>query len=111
MTSMHEATPTPDRSDASRVEKNEAQSRYELWLDGELVGVADYSVQDGRVVFPHTEIVPRYRGRGFGNRLVRAALEDVRDSQARVVARCWFVADFIELHREFAGLLADNGGS
>src|SRR5438067_9179929 len=99
MTSRPETTPDSDQRDATSVEKNESQSRYELRLAGEVIGIADYFVRDGRVVFPHTEIVPQYRGRGYGDRLVRAALEDVRDSGSHVVARCWFVADFIQLHR------------
>jgi len=101
-------TPGGTPSDGDRnveITRNEEQSRYELRVDGELVGVADYVAEPGRVVFPHTEINPSYRGRGYGERLVHAALEDVRKTGTRVVPRCWFVADYIGLHPEFADLL------
>ena len=82
------------------------RSRYELRVDGELIGIADYVVRDGRVVFPHTEILPTHRGRGFAALLVRHALDDVRRSGRPVVASCWYVADFINEHPEYRDLVA-----
>jgi len=82
------------------------RSRYELRVDGELIGIADYVVRDGRVVFPHTEILPTHRGRGFAALLVRYALDDVRRSGRPVVASCWYVADFIDEHPEYRDLVA-----
>ena len=88
------------------VRNNPARSRYELFEDGELVGIADYYVAGDRVVMPHTEIAGHRRGRGLGEILVQAALEDVRSSGRRVVPQCWFVAQFIGDHPEFRDLLA-----
>jgi len=82
------------------------RSRYELRVDDELIGIADYVVRDGRVVFPHTEILPTHRGRGFAALLVRYALDDVRRSGRSVVASCWYVADFIDEHPEYRDLVA-----
>jgi uncharacterized protein len=82
------------------------QSRYVLRVDDELVGVADYVVRDGRVVFPHTEILSAHRGRGLAAQLVRYALDDVRRSGRPVVATCWYVADFIDEHPEYRDLVA-----
>ena len=105
MTTPHEQALHPSDG-AVTVEKNPAQSRYEIRLDGELVGVADYFLHDDRVVFPHTEIVHARRGLGFGERLVRYALEDVRASGNKIVPRCWFVAEFVDLNPEFGALVA-----
>jgi uncharacterized protein len=82
------------------------RSRYELRVDDELIGIADYVVRDGRVVFPHTEILPSHRGQGLAARLVRYALDDVRRSGRTVVASCWYVADFIDEHPEYRDLVA-----
>jgi predicted GNAT family acetyltransferase len=82
------------------------RSRYELRVDGELIGIADYVIRDGRVVFPHTEILPTHRGRGLAALLVRYALDDVRRSGRSVVASCWYVADFIDEHPEYRDLVA-----
>jgi predicted GNAT family acetyltransferase len=92
--------------DEVTVENNRERSRYELRMGDDLAGVADYFMVDGRVVFPHTEIVPARRGLGLGERLVRYALEDVRRTGMHVEARCWFVAEFIDLNPEFADLVA-----
>ena len=89
-----------------RVENNPAESRYELYVDGKVAGIADYAVQGDRIVFPHTEIDPAKRGNGLGAMLVRGALDDVRGSGRAVVPTCWFVAAFIDEHAEYADLLA-----
>ena len=83
------------------VRNNAVASRYELFVDGALVGIADYEVVDDRVVFPHTEIVREQRGRGLGAVLVQGALDDVRSTGRSVVPQCWYVAEFIDDHPEY----------
>jgi uncharacterized protein len=90
----------------TEVRKNAKASRYELLLDSEVVGVADYRVEGDAVVFPHTEIASRLRGKGLGAELVRGALDDVRGTGNRVVPRCWYVAEFIEANPEYQDLVA-----
>jgi predicted GNAT family acetyltransferase len=81
-------------------------SRYELVVDGQIVGIADYRVDGDRVIFPHTEVVPHLRGRGHGERLVQGALDDVRSSGRTVVALCWFVDQFLHDNPGYADLRA-----
>lgn len=88
------------------VRHNTAASRYELFVDNELVGIADYEIAGDRVVFPHTEIVRPLRGQGLGAVLVRGALDDVRGTGRTVVPRCWYVAEFIDDHPDYQDLLA-----
>jgi hypothetical protein len=87
------------------VSDNTERSRYELFIDGELVGIADYRVTGDQVVMPHTEIASARRGQGFGAVLVRGALDDVRAKGKSVVAQCWYVAEFIDEHPEYQALL------
>jgi predicted GNAT family acetyltransferase len=91
---------------ASEVVRNESAQRYELLVDDELVGIADYRVTDGILVFPHTEIASAMRGRGLGAVLVRGALDDVRRRGQRIVPQCWYVAEFIADNADYADLLA-----
>jgi predicted GNAT family acetyltransferase len=91
---------------ATETRNNVEESRYELVLDGDVVGVADYRVTGDTVVFPHTEIRAALRGRGYGEQLVRAALDDVRGDGRTVVPTCWFVAQFIEDNPEYRDLVA-----
>jgi len=44
------------------------------------------------------------RGRRLAAKLVRAALDDVRDTNQSVIPRCWFVAQFIHDHPEYHDL-------
>ncbi len=90
----------------AEVQHNVEASRYELVHDGRVVGVADYRVRDGAVVFPHTEVDPALRGQGLAAQLVRHALDDVRSTGRRVVPSCWYVARFIDDNPEYADLVA-----
>jgi uncharacterized protein len=88
------------------VERNDERSRYEITFDGRPVGFADFRRQGDTVVFPHTVIEPSMRGQGFRPELVSCALDDVRGGGGSVVARCWYVAQFIDNTPEYADLLA-----
>jgi predicted GNAT family acetyltransferase len=104
-------TPDPEVLMTARPTTDEAvfdvseQSRYELRLDGELVGLCDYAPRRGRLVFPHVETRPEFEGRGLATRLVRAALLDVRARGARIEPQCPFVVAFLRSNPDFADLV------
>ncbi len=91
---------------ATEVRDAAERTRYELLIDGELAGIADYQERDGALVMPHTEIAAARRGQGLGDVLVQGALDDVRARGQKVVPTCWFVREFVERHPEAADLLA-----
>jgi predicted GNAT family acetyltransferase len=88
------------------VRDNPDQGRYELLLDGAVAGFAEYRDRDGRRIFVHTIVEPAYGGRGFGNRLARAALDDALARHMPVVARCPFIRAWIERHPDYAERLS-----
>jgi predicted GNAT family acetyltransferase len=96
-----------DPADAEVVDVPEA-SRYEIRLGDRRIGLAAYRRQDGRIAITHTEIDESCEGRGFGSRLVAAALDDARRQGLEVVPLCPFVARFIERHPEYEELLAPS---
>jgi predicted GNAT family acetyltransferase len=96
----------PDAHAATEVRRNPERSRYELIIDGRLAGIVDYRQSGSMVVLPHTEILPTMRGRGLAARLVRSVLDDLRENKNKVVARCWFVAEYVKAHPEYQDLLA-----
>jgi predicted GNAT family acetyltransferase len=83
------------RTETKTVADNPRKRRYEIHLDGELAGYCTYQRRPGTIVFTHTEVEPRFRGRGVGSRLIAAALADAERQDLRVVPRCEFVQDFI----------------
>ncbi len=91
---------------ATHVVRNEAESRYELQIDGDVVGVADYSLNDTVMTIPHTEISPSMRGQGLGEQMVRGVLDDIRLREEKVLPVCWFVREVMDAHPEYADLRA-----
>ena len=87
------------------VRHNEAAHRYEIEMDGALA-VADYEIEGDRQVFTHTFVPPELRGRGLAEALVRAALDDARKANRKVVPACSYVDVFIQRNREYQPLLA-----
>jgi predicted GNAT family acetyltransferase len=82
------------------------RNRFEIYVDDELAGFADYRVKDGHTTIPHTEVFDRFGGRGLGSELVRGTLDALRERGAQVVPLCPFVAAYIRKNREYADLLA-----
>jgi uncharacterized protein len=81
------------------------RERYELSLDGEVVGFTAYRARPGLIAFIHTEVEQSVQGRGLGDRLIRFALDDARARGLAVLPFCPFVKAFIERNREFETLV------
>ena len=88
------------------VRDNADGGRYEALIDGELVAIADYHVTDGRMVLPHTEVVPERRGQGIGDHVAKAALDGARDKGLLVVPACWFIREYIDRTPGYKDLVA-----
>jgi predicted GNAT family acetyltransferase len=79
--------------------------RFEIAVDGDLAGFANYHAVGENLDFTHTEIDDRYEGQGLGSTLIRAGLEAARDRGMGVLPHCPFVRRFIERHQEFLELV------
>ncbi len=84
------------------------RERYELSIDGEVVGFTAYRARPGLIAFIHTEVDERFQGRGLADRLIRFALEDVRAQGLSVLPFCPFVNAFIDRNREFEALVPER---
>lgn len=82
-----------------------ARSRYEVTVDGELAGFAEYREIEGARVFTHTEVFDAHEGKGVGSALARGALDEVRAGGRRLVALCPFIAAYLERHGEYDDLV------
>ena len=82
----------------TKVRDNPKESRYELLVDGQLAGFAQYRLDGKRITMYHTEIEREYEGRGLGDELARDALEDVRRRGFVLVPLCPFIASYIRRH-------------
>src|ERR1700722_19114629 len=95
---------------SERIEVADApdRDRYELSIDGEVVGFTVYRARPGLIALVHTRVYERLQARGFADRLIRFALEDARTRGLAVLPFCPFVKAFIERHREFETLVPES---
>lgn len=84
-----------------RLLRNDAERRYEIWLDETLAGVATFRESDTQVTFIHTIVDKAFGGRGLGSTLAAFALQDTVDRGKRIVPMCPFIRDYLEDHHEF----------
>jgi len=81
------------------VTRDDEAGRYEVRVGDELGGFTEFERDDeGRLVFPHTEIDPAFAGHGLGSTLVGEAMRDAAAQDATVVPRCSFVAKYLREH-------------
>ncbi|MCZ4521451.1 GNAT family N-acetyltransferase [Rhodococcus ruber] len=96
-----------------RIEDDADHSRFDLFVDDELVGILGYRFGDGDagdscvVALMHTVVKEEYGDRGWAGVLVRASLNTARDRQWRIVPICTYVRRYLAQHEEFLDLIAD----
>jgi uncharacterized protein len=81
------------------------RSRFEVYVDGELAGFADYRHTGDRLSFPHTKVVDKFTGQGLATALIRTALDEARKRGAGVLPFCSFVREFIVRNPEYLDLV------
>jgi uncharacterized protein len=92
-----------------RIVDNPDATRYEALLGDRVVGFSDYRPAKGRRIFIHTEVDPEFEGRGFGSRLARGALDDVRAQGLKASVHCPFISAYLERHREYDDIVIQRG--
>lgn len=79
----------------AEVRDNPVSHRFEVWVDADLAGFADYQDADGVRTFVHTKVDPAFEGRGLATELIRAALDRTRAAGLEIVPVCPFVKAYI----------------
>jgi predicted GNAT family acetyltransferase len=82
-----------------------SRSRFELQEEGGTAFIS-YILEGDRITFAHTIVPEAMEGRGVGSRLVRGALDEVRERGLKVIPACSFVRHYIETHDEYGDLAA-----
>ena len=91
-------------SDQIVVTNNVAAGRFEVTQGGE-IALAQYRLEPGVIVLPHTEVPDAFAGKGGASALARTALQYARDHGLQVVPTCSFMAGFITKHPEHHDLV------
>ena len=84
---------------------NPEAGRFEVFVDGEVAGFAEYRRTESSVAFTHTVIEPAYEGRGLGSVLARGALDATREAGSPVLPFCPFIRGYIQRHPAYLDLV------
>lgn len=88
-----------------QVQDHPDRSRFEAVLGDQRVGLAAYTLGDGRITFTHTEVDDAAEGKGVGSALASTGLDAARERGLRVVPQCPFIARYISRHHEYLDLV------
>lgn len=86
------------RSVSVEVADNPELGRYEVHVDGELAGFAQYRLDGRRIVIFHAEVDPAFEGRGVGSQLAKTTLDQLRERGLDLIPRCPFIAHYVRSH-------------
>lgn len=81
------------------------RNRFEITVDGQQAGFAEYRSRPGRVVLTHTEVDDAFQGQGIAGKLTRAALDSIREQGKQVTPLCPYVAEYIKKHPEYGDMV------
>ncbi|GAA2167414.1 MULTISPECIES: GNAT family N-acetyltransferase [Glycomyces] len=84
------------------------KSRYEAYVDGELVGYTEYRHNDGTTMLSITEVPEELQNKGIGAALARFALAAARESGRRIEPVDPFIAGWLERHPEHAHMMHEK---
>ncbi|HET9913682.1 MAG TPA: GNAT family N-acetyltransferase [Anaerolineales bacterium] len=86
-----------------KVTHNEAENRFEVWID-EHLSKLDY-IRDGKnFVITHVGVHPEFRGQGVAGKIVDASLEYAKQNSLRVIPMCSYAAAYIRGNPQYMEL-------
>jgi uncharacterized protein len=89
------------------VTHNEADHRFEVWIDGYLSKL-DY-IRDGKnFVITHVGVYPEHRNQGIAAKIVQTGLEYARDNSLRVIPMCSYAAAYIRRNPQYVELTSQE---
>ena len=93
------------RRNAAVVSDRASEHRYEIAIDGEVLGFTLYRSRPGLIAFIHTAVDARHEGEGLGIEADRGRPRRRALRGLAVVPFCPFVKGYIARHREYVDLV------
>jgi hypothetical protein len=92
------------QSGSDEVVDNEAEGQFEMRTEAG-TAVLTYDRREGELFLLHTGVPDEMEGKGIGGQLVKAALEQARARNFKVVPYCSFARAYAERHPEYADVV------
>ncbi len=91
---------------SASVVHNPENSRFEIYLEDERVGLMDYERVGAEIRLTHTEVNPAHQGKNLAAILLRESLDTIRvEDMGKVVPICSYTVKYMEKHPETQDLL------
>lgn len=92
------------------VTDNQAESKFEIRVDGELAGFIVYRrLQHEQLInLIHTEVEQRFEGQGLAGQLARFALDTARKEGIGVLPSCPYIRSWIKRHDDYLDLVPED---
>lgn len=86
-----------------------AARRFRLVSGDEELGYIDYDPIGERTrLLKHTEVDPKHEGKGYGGRLVKGFLDDLRARGMNVIPICPYAMACLKRHREYVDVVRED---
>lgn len=95
--------------DGLKITLNEAENRFETWIDNQLSKL-DYMQDGDTIVMTHVGVHPDQRGQGVAGKLTKVALDYAREKSLRVIPMCSYIAAYIRRNPQYAELTKQRTG-
>jgi uncharacterized protein len=83
----------------------QGQGAFYLYEEGEQAGEMVISIQDNHLTAYHTEVYPKWEGKGLAKKLLAAMTDHARTNHLKVIPLCPYVhAQFKRHEQEYADI-------
>lgn len=80
------------------ISRNDASGRYEMTVDGDDAGFAQFEQTDTRIAFVHTEVFDAFQGQGVASHLAAEAIADAVSRDLTIIPVCAYMARYLKRH-------------
>jgi hypothetical protein len=96
-------------ADSPVLSDNEAESKFEIRVGGELAGFVQYHRRGHELItLIHTEVDDRFQGQGLAGRLAQFALDSARKENIGVLPSCPYIRGWIERHPDYLDMVPED---
>jgi predicted GNAT family acetyltransferase len=89
-----------------QVRENQEEHRFEWRINDNAMAAAYFRLENGRLVFTHTEVPSEFSGQGIATELARGTFDLLRDSGRKATLVCPFMVHFLNTHPEYGDVVA-----